>query len=110
VSQAVDFQQGPADPAGQSDTPLKVSFGFVGSQRPELGDAETDQRERAQFLADPALRHIQSVGRLQLLYLRRDSLEIAALAGEVKPQDGHYDTETVAPPGGHRGCPGCGEG
>jgi hypothetical protein len=79
VRQAVDLQEGPPDPACQSDTPLKVRFGFMESQRPELGDAKTDQRECAQFLAEPTLRHVQSLSRLQLLYLLSDSLEIAAL-------------------------------
>jgi hypothetical protein len=68
VRQAADLQEGPPDPARQSDTPLKVRFGFAESQRPELGDAETNQRERAQFLAEPELRHVQSAGRLQLLH------------------------------------------
>jgi hypothetical protein len=56
-----------------------VPFGFVDSRRPELGDAKADQRERAQFLAEPELRHVQSVGRLQLLHLLSDSPQIAAL-------------------------------
>jgi len=101
VRQAVDLQEGPADPARQSDTPLKVRFGFVESRRPELGEAKTDQRERAQVLAEPELRRVQSVGRLQLLHLLGDSPEIAALTGEVKPQDGQRDTERLAPARGH---------
>jgi len=109
VRQAADLQEGPPDPARQSDTPLKVPFGFVESRRPELGDAKTDQRERAQFLAEPELRHVQSAGRLQLLRLLGDSPEIAALTGEVKPQDRQRDTEMVAPPRRHGRCPRCGE-
>ena len=109
VRQAVDLQEGPPDPARQSDTQLKMRFGFVESQRPELGDAKADQRERAQFLAEPEPRHVQSTGRLQLLHLLGDSPEIAALTGEVKPQDGQRDTEMLAPPRGHRRCPRCGE-
>jgi hypothetical protein len=109
VHQAVDLEEGPPDPARQSDTPLKVRFGFADPQRPELGDTKTDQRERAQFLAEPELRHVQSVGRLQLLHLLGDSLEIAALTGEVKAQDGQHDTELLALTHGHRRCPRCGE-
>jgi hypothetical protein len=88
VRQAADLQEGPSDPARQGDAPLKVRFRFVDSQRPELGDAKTDQGERAQFLAEPELRRVQRVGRLQLLRLLGDSPEIAALTSEVKPQDG----------------------
>ena len=72
------------------------------SRRPELGDAKTDQRERAQFLAEPELRHVQSAGRLQLLHLLGDSPEIAALTGEVKLQDGQRDTEMLTHLRGHR--------
>jgi hypothetical protein len=102
VRQAVDRQDGPADPARQSDTPLKVRFGFADSRRPELGDGQADQRERAQFLAEPGLRHVQGAGRLQLLHFLGDSPEIAALTGQVKPQDRLRDTEMVAPVRGHR--------
>ena len=86
-----------------------MPFGFVESRRPELDDAKTDQRERAQFLAEPELRHVQSVGRLPLLHLLGDSPEIAALTSEVKPQDGQRDTEMVAPFCGHRRFSRCGE-
>jgi hypothetical protein len=75
------------------------------SRRPELGEAKTDQRERAQFRAEPELRHVQIVGRPQLLHLLRDSPEIAALTGEAKPQDGQHDTEMLAPARGHRRFP-----
>ena len=109
MRQAVDLQEGPPDPARQSDTPLKVRFGFVDSQRPELGDAKTDQRERAQFLAEPTLRHVQSFGRLESLHFLGECPEIAALTGEVKPQDGQRDMEMFTPPRGHRRCPRCGE-
>jgi len=109
VRQAVDLQVGPPDPARQSDTPLKVGFGFADSHRPELGDAQADQRERAQFLAEPGLRPVQGTGRRQLLRLPGDSLKIAALTGEVEPQDSQRDTELLAPPCGYRSCPCCGE-
>ena len=62
-----------------------MRFGFVESRRPELGDAEANECERAQFVTDRELRRVQSVVRLQMLRLLGDSLEIAALTGEVKP-------------------------
>jgi hypothetical protein len=49
VRQAVDLQEGPPDPARQSDTTLKVRFGFVESQRPELSDPQAGRRTRALF-------------------------------------------------------------
>lgn len=73
VRQADDLKEGPPGPARQSDTSLKVPFGFVEPQRPELGDAKADQREHTQFLAEPGLRHVQGAGRLQLLHLLGDS-------------------------------------
>jgi hypothetical protein len=73
VSQPGDLQDGPPDPAGQGDTPLKVRVGFVGSQRPQLGDAETYERERAQFLTESGLSRIRRNGRLQLPHLLSDS-------------------------------------
>lgn len=66
VGQGTNLQEGSADPSGQSNTLLKVRVGFVDSQGPELGDAETDQRERAEFLAQSGLRHVQSNGLRQL--------------------------------------------
>jgi hypothetical protein len=73
LRQSVDLQERPPDPARQSDTLLKVRFGFVDSQQPELGDAKADRRERTHSLAEPGLRHVRGDGRLQLLYLLGDS-------------------------------------
>ena len=62
------------------------------------------------MLTKPQLRHVRRVGQLELLHLLGDRPEIAALTGEVKPQDGQGDAEMLTPLRGHRRFPGRGDG
>ena len=53
VRQAGDLQEGPADPVRQGDAFLEVPVRLVEARGPHLGDAEVDQRQRPQVLANP---------------------------------------------------------
>ena len=56
VGQAAELQIGPPDPARQRDALLQVPLCLLQPGRPELGDAQADQRQRAQLLAQARLR------------------------------------------------------
>ena len=63
MRQAGDLEEGPVDPAGQGDALLKVPVRAVEPERPKLGDAEVDQRQRTQVVARPEPRGVRTLGR-----------------------------------------------
>src|SRR5205085_10392144 len=52
VDQAAELEERPADPARQRDALVQVPLCLLETGRPELGDAQADQRQRTQFLAE----------------------------------------------------------
>ena len=51
VRQAEELEIGPPDPAGQGDALLQVPVRLLGPRGPDLGDAQADQGQRPQILA-----------------------------------------------------------
>ena len=86
IRQAGELQIGPPDPAGQRDALLQVRLGVLEPGRPVLGDAQVDQRQRAQVLAQAGPRRVRSLGRgLQPPRLLGHRRRIAALPGQQQP-------------------------
>ena len=62
VRQAEELQIRPPDPARQRDALLQVWLGLLEPGRPVLGDAQVDQRQRAQVLAQAGPRRVRGLG------------------------------------------------
>ena len=85
-----------------STTPcVQVPLRLLEPGRPELGDAEADQRQRAQLLAQAGLRRVRSLGHgpqpPRLLRHRRD---VAALPGQQQPDHPQQHLQLPAPQAG----------
>ena len=71
--------------------------------RPVLGDAEVDQRQRAQVLAQAGLRRVRGLGHgLQPPRLLGHRRQVAALAGQQQPDHPEQHLHLPAPAGRHR--------
>jgi hypothetical protein len=62
VRQASELQKRPTDPARQRDALLEVPPCLLELPCPDLGGAETDQRQGAQVLAQGGLRRVRDLG------------------------------------------------
>ena len=97
VGQVCELKKRPPDPAGQRDAHLQMAL-WVLSGCPELGGAEADQRQRAQFLAQARLRRVRGLGHgLQPLRLLGHRLQVPALAGQHQPGDPQQQVRLGAP-------------
>jgi hypothetical protein len=98
VRQAGELQVRPPDPARQRDALLQVRLGLLEPGCPVLGDAEVDQRQRAQVLAQAATRRAWGLGRgLQQLPLLGHRREVPALAGQQQPDHPEQHVHLAAP-------------
>src|SRR3954467_8238718 len=98
-----ELEKGSLDPVRQGDALLEVPLRLVEPHGPELGDAEVDQGQRAQVLAEPELWCVRVLARgEQAPRLFDDGGPVAALTSEEEPKDGDPDLVGPAPVGGHR--------
>jgi hypothetical protein len=103
VRQAGELEIRPPDPSRQRDALLQVRLGLVEPDRPDLGDAEADKCQRAQFLAQAGLRRVLGLGQgLQPLRLFGHRRQVPALPGQQQSDDPEQHLELSAPPGWHR--------
>src|SRR6266852_1361319 len=103
MPQGVDLKKWALDLARQYHALLEVSVRVLGSIRPELGDAEADQGQRAQVLANSNRRRVRRrVWCEQPLRLLYYSWKVAALTCEGQPEQGKGDLEPAASFLGHR--------
>ncbi len=90
----------------QRNAPPQVPLCLLELACPDLGDAEADQRQRAQVLAQERLRRVRGPGQgLQTPDLLGHRGQIAALAYYQQPDDAKQQLRQVAPGVRHRGCP-----
>jgi len=88
VGQAGELQKRPSDPVRQYPALFQVPLGLRRPGRPVLGNAEADQRQRAQLLAEAGLRRLRRLREgPQPLRLLSRRLGVAALAGQQQPDD-----------------------
>ncbi len=106
IRQAGELQIGPPDPARQRDALLQVRLGPLEPGRPVLGDAQVDQRQRAQVLAQAGPRRVRGLGcGLQAPRLLDHRREVAALAGQQQPDHPEQQLHPPAPARRHRRRP-----
>ena len=87
----------------QGDALLEAPVRFFEVTGPQLGDAQVDQRQRPQVLAEPEprLRGVPGGGQ-QLLRLPGHGLEVPALAGQPHAHDGEDHLRAPTSAGGYR--------
>ncbi len=103
VGQAVELQVRPPDLARQVNAPLQMPLGIVELKGPDLGDAEADERRRAQILAQPELRGLGGLHeREQPPRLPHHDREVVEAPGQEEPQHGEQDLKASPAVGGHR--------
>ena len=80
-----------------------MPVGLLEASRPQLGDAEVDQRQHPQVPAQPELRWAGGLGGgQQPLRLLGHGRDVAALAGQPHAHDGEYHLRALTPADGHR--------
>ena len=98
VRQGGELEIRPPDPARQSHALLQVLVCVLETERPDFGDAEADQRQRSQVLAQAELRSVRRVdGGQQPVRRLRHRRQVPALPGQVQPQDRKHDLQASAP-------------
>ena len=98
VRQGGDLQERPPDPAGQGEPLLQVPVRLVEASGPQFGDAEVDQRQRPQVLAQPETRRVVSPrGGQQRLRLLGHGREVPALAGQPHAYDSEDHLRALTP-------------
>ena len=76
---------------------LEVSLCRFEAARPELGDAELQQREGAQVIASPSrAASVRLGGSEQPLRLLDDGREVAAMTGDREPDDREHELHLPA--------------
>ena len=92
----------PADLASQRPGLFEMPLGLVEPPGRELGDAEPEQRHRAQFLAQSHLRRGQGHARFeQPPRLLDRARQVAAPLSQGEPQHAERDLQVPAPIRGH---------
>jgi hypothetical protein len=98
MREGIDLEIGSLDPLCQGDSLLKVPVGVFDPGCPQLGDAEVDQRERAEILAKSKLGGVRGLRRgEQSLGFIDDGREVAALTGDRQPQNREQHLQAFAP-------------
>ncbi len=92
VGQAAEFKKRQPDPVRHRLALLQVPRCLIEPGCPYLGDAEADQRQPAQLLAEAEPPRVLGLGHCpQPPRLLNRGREVAALLGDPEPHDGHQD-------------------
>ena len=98
VRQSGELEIRPPDPVRKSRALLQVLVRVLEAERPDFGDAEADQRQRSQVLAQAELRFVQCLdGREQPVRRLGHRRQVAPLPGQVQPQDREHDVQAAPP-------------
>src|SRR5436190_9150402 len=97
MRESAEFEKRTLDPPRERERSLEVSLRRVKATRPQLGDAELQQRKSSQVVAEPCVPGVGCLGgSKQPMRLLHDRLKVAAVAGDREPGDRQHKLQVTA--------------